>query len=254
MDSWLKYVPFFVRESTVVIADLPGAGTADPIPEGQFDLWKLGRCVAAILDREEIDQIDIIAASYGAAIGYAFAQQCPARVKHLMLAGVMQQLDDGVRGQIEEGIAFLQRKEMKRFSETVISMLLNSSKQNSIPRSSIVRKLLFNQLVRLPESFHQQYIINARHLLHHPPLTITLDPRIQSLIVTGEYDLFTHPAYGRAIASRLDHALFTTIRNADHLFHLEQTQTTVRLIDAFFRDRPIETVTGLNSVEHYACA
>jgi pimeloyl-ACP methyl ester carboxylesterase len=251
MESWLKYVPLFTREATVLIADLPGAGTADPIPEGQFDLRTLGRCVAAILEREQIGRIDIIAASYGAAIGYSFAQHYPAQVKHLVLAGVMQQLDEGARRQIERGIAFLQQKDMKRLAETVTGMLLNGNEEDRIPRSSIVRKLLCNQLVRLPESYHHQHIINARHLLQHPPLAIALDPGIRSLIVTGEFDLFAHPSYGRAIASRLVHAAFTTIRNADHLFHLEQTQTTFRLIDAFFRDRPVETVPGINGVEYF---
>jgi pimeloyl-ACP methyl ester carboxylesterase len=134
---------------------------------------------------------------------------------------------------------------MHQFAQHVCDLLLNLDAGDQIPRQALVRRLLFNQLVRLPERDHERYIINTQHLLGHPALETMLPPDIHTLIVTGEYDTFTRPEYGWEIASALPHSTFTTIRNADHLFHLEQTSTALALIDAFFHDRRIEKVPGI---------
>ncbi len=248
MDSWVKYVHHFAREAPVIIADLPGAGDADPIPAGRFDLKQLARCAAAILEREGVAKIDVISASYGAAIGYAFAREYPRHVRHLMLAGVTRSLSPESRATIRCGMDHLRNRNMQAFAETVCGLLQNGNKRERIPRFPIVRRLLYNQLVRLPEDHHFHYLVNAQHLLDHPEMEIGLDPSIRILIVAGEFDTFTPPASGRAVAALHPHSLFTTIRNADHLFHLEQTGVTIRLIAGFFRDDSFDTIAGITDV------
>ena len=88
-------------------------------------------------------------------------------------------------------------------------------------------------------------------MLNHPEINVALSPKIKKLVITGEYDILSELNEVRNVASKLTNCRFTTIKNADHLFHLEQLEVTLNLIREFFRDRPLETVHGINPIECY---
>jgi pimeloyl-ACP methyl ester carboxylesterase len=251
MNSWIKYIHFFQKESSVVTADLPGAGNADTIPKGSFDLNRLADCVFKVVESVDAQLIDIISASSGASVAYAFTRKYPERVRHLALGGVTNRLDVRARESIQRGVRLLQANKMHEFAQQVIEMLLNTSEGKYISKHALVRQLLYNQLRRLPDAEKERHIVNAYHLLHHPDLEVSLPPTVKKLIFTGEYDRFTHPEDGRKIASQLPNTAFTTIRGADHLAHIEQRQTLLSLLSKFLRDEPLDTLPGINPVEYY---
>ena len=251
MNSWIKYIKYFISDSSVIIADLPGAGKADSISEGEFDLERMGYYVYRILEKVEIEQIDIISASYGASIAYGFAKNYPDNVKSIMAAGTMSSLNEELRQQIEQSVKYVRLNKMNLFADVIIKMLLNEEKKNSINKFYVVKKLLYNQFKNLSDHDKEKYVINCRHLLNHPVLDVSLSKDIKKLIVTGEHDKFTKPENGKELAARLSNCIFTTLKNADHLFHLEQTSVTLNMIKKFFRDEQLESVPGINTIEYY---
>jgi pimeloyl-ACP methyl ester carboxylesterase len=251
MNSWIKYIRFFQKDSAVITADLPGAGNADTIPKGAFDLNRLADCVLRIVDSMDAQQIDIISASSGASVSYAFTRTYPERVRHLALGGVTHRLEGEAREAVQRGVRLLEESKMHDFAHQVIEMLLNTSEGKRIGKHALVRQLLYNQLRRLPEAERMRHIVNAHHLLHHPELEVSLPPSVKKLVFTGEYDRFTPPEAGRRIASQLPNTAFTTIRGADHLAHIEQRETLLALLSRFLRDEPLDSLPGINPVEYY---
>jgi len=251
MNSWKKYISYFTDDSDVIIADLPGAGNADTIAEGEFNLDRMGYYVNQIFEKEKLERIDIISASYGAGIAYGFAKNYPEKVNHLMAAGAISELDEDIRRVIMQSVDLVRKGNMKLFSELIINLLLNEQKKKSINKYYIIKKLLGNQFRNLSANDRKKYIVNCQNLLNHPVLNVSLFGKINKLLVTGEFDNFARPQSGRILAHQLSNCIFTTIKNADHLFHLEQTDTALKLIKSFFRDEPLESVFGVNSIEYF---
>jgi pimeloyl-ACP methyl ester carboxylesterase len=251
MRSWTKYITYFIGSSNVIIADLPGAGDADTMKIGEFNLYTLAEMVDEIICRTNSDKVDIIAASYGAGIAYSFARNYPDKVNHLTVAGVISKLPEETKIKIERSVEYLKNNEMRLFSNLMIESLLNSKYKSKILNYGIIERLLRYQFNSLSSNEKEKYIHNAHHLLSQSEIEVKPLSEIKKLVVTGEYDILTEPQSGREIASILSNCIFTTIKNADHLFHLEQLETTLALIKGFFQEVPLESLPGINRVEYY---
>lgn len=251
MQSWTKYIKYFIDSSNVIIADLPGAGNADTIKIGEFNLNIFAELVNEIICETKSEKVDIIAASYGAGIAYSFARNYPEKVNHLTVAGVISKLPPEIKIKIEQSVEYLKKNEMRLFSNLMIENLLNSKYKSKIMNYGIIERLLRHQFKSLSSNEKEKYINNAHHLLTQSEIEIEPISEIKKLVVTGEYDILTEPQSGREIASTFSNCIFTTIKNADHLFHLEQLEITLALIKRFFGEESLETLPGINRVEYY---
>lgn len=54
-----------------------------------------------------------------------------------------------------------------------------------------------------------------------------------TLCFTGEHDPYTTPARCNELAEKLPNASFTSLRNTDHLFHVDKPKETISLITQF---------------------
>ncbi|MGB5895419.1 MAG: alpha/beta hydrolase, partial [Ignavibacteriaceae bacterium] len=215
------------------------------------NLNTLAELVDEIICETKSDKVDIIAASYGAGIAYSFSRNYPEKVNHLTVAGVMSKLPEETKIKIERSVEYLKKNEMRLFSDLIVEILLNSKYKSKITNYGIIERLLRHQFKSLSSNEKEKYIHNVHHLLTHSEIEVVPFSKIKKLVVTGEYDILTEPQSGREIASILSNCIFTTIKNADHLFHLEQSETTLALIKRFFREEPLESLPGINRVEFY---
>ena len=78
-DMWAPLAQALVAGRTVVVPDLRGMGLSSH-PERGYDKKTQGQDVARVLDRLEIDKVDLVTHDIGNMVGYAFAAQYPARV------------------------------------------------------------------------------------------------------------------------------------------------------------------------------
>jgi poly(3-hydroxyalkanoate) depolymerase len=70
---------------TVVIFDVPGVG-GSPTPTSPYRPSSIARLAAALLDRLEFGEVDVLGVSWGGAIAQQFALQHRARCRRLILA------------------------------------------------------------------------------------------------------------------------------------------------------------------------
>lgn len=74
-----------MADTTVIGFDVPGAGESE-VPPVPYRMWMLGVVVGRILDRLEVDRVDVLGVSWGGAAAQQFAVQNPRRCRRLVLA------------------------------------------------------------------------------------------------------------------------------------------------------------------------
>ncbi len=249
-NSWKKYITAFCQDCRIILVDLPGAGDSDLLPY-TYDLAFLTEALRKIVIELQVDKIDLICVSYGTPIGYSFAKKYPEKISHLILMGTMKKIPDEVWDATRYAVLKVQENKMHEFAVHVINTLTYREDPGKINNSKLVERILYGALVKMNEDHKKKFIENTTRLLVQPPLDISGTMNTKSLIVTGEYDVYTKPGYCREIAQSIRNSVFLTVKNADHLFHLEQYPVTVEVIQSFIRDASMESIEGINKVEYY---
>jgi pimeloyl-ACP methyl ester carboxylesterase len=243
MESWARFARAFSPCTAVVLVDPPGMGRADPLPS-HVGLDLLAEAVRGVIDHLALDRINLVAASYGTPAAYRLAQMYPSRVARIALAGTMKEIPAHVRERVRATTMAALRGDGELLAQQVVDGLL-SRDAGAIARRQLAERVLRSGLVRMSAAELRQYAANTIRLLEHPPLD--LNDRIRgpkALVFTGEHDCFTVPDACLEVATAFDDALFTTVRGADHLFHIEQFDAVCALLLAFMRDEAAGGVPG----------
>jgi len=249
MASWSNFARYCLdRGTSVIVADLPGTGGSDPLPV-EYGLDILVKAIKRILDDANVDQVSIIAVSYGTPAGYGFAQKYPDRVKNLVLAGFMKEIPAHMRQPTADTLIPLQAGDMPQFAKQVLAGLTPLDRNKEVNRQELVHRVLYAQLKKMSIQDREKYLLNTQRLLVHEPLDLQNPPTCRTLIFTGEHDCFTRPEYSKVCADAFPDCLFTTIANADHLFHIEQPEVTSELCYRFTQGDSIHTIKGINRIE-----
>ena len=248
MKSWARFERHFAGRAEVLAVDLPGTGQSDPLP-AEVGLDFLAGAVLRVLDELGIDRVHLVSASYGTAVAYRVGQLFPERIESLVLAGTMRRIPDIQRRTAERTVELLEAGRDEAFATLVMESPLQRDPAVSIENRRVVGRLFRKSLIAMGPAERHKYIENTRRLLSHAPLDLDLPPAVRTLIFTGEHDPFTTPEHCREIASAIPGALFTTIRDADHLFHLERFETTALLIDRFIQGAGLAGIENTGPVE-----
>ena len=249
MASWRKFADHFEPLTTVVLADLPGMGEADVLPR-THGLDFLADSAHAVLQVAGVEQAFVVSASYGSPIAFRLAQRFPRRVTRVILSGVMKEIPAPVWEPTRRTLDTLAAGRMAEFARDIVGGLLCHDPARPIERQRASERLLLAQLENMPPADRLRYVENTARLLEHPPLDLTRPPAVPALVFTGEHDVYTRPAHCREIAEAFDEATFTTIKRADHLFHIERFEATLSLVDCFLSGRAFANADDYGPVEY----
>ncbi|WP_216904795.1 alpha/beta fold hydrolase [Synechococcus sp. CCY 9618] len=257
MPSWHRFARIFLgREKPVIMVDLPGTGRADPLPT-EYGLEYLADAIKYLLDELGHQKVAIVAASYGTPIAYRFAELNPSMVESLILCGTMKEVPNHIHGDLAHSFKTLEEGNMEQFANELLGVsgpqqgcgLICTDPQKPIARRKLAHRLLHSQLISMNAADREKYVINTKRLLNHGRIDLTNPPNVRTLVFTGEHDCFTRPDFCREIASAFPLATFTTIQQADHLFHIEQFDTTAELLFRFSYNESINDIPMLNNIE-----
>lgn len=250
MDTLTRYAQYITQFAPVILVDLPGSGDADPLPE-HYDVDFLTTALLKVLTTRQTPRVNVFAASYSTPIAYRFGQLHPDKVDRMVLTGIMKGIPSYLVKPVETTLTLLQEGRVGDFANFMTSILTCQDKQKSINKRRLVERIMPSMLKKLSPDHQNKYKQNTLRLLNHPPLALTPPPNISALVVTGQHDPYTTPEYCREIAKSFSNSLYTTIRDADHLCHLQQLQTTMDLITNFFMNRPLESVANCTPIEYF---
>jgi pimeloyl-ACP methyl ester carboxylesterase len=250
MDSWKRFANAFSNETTIILVDLPGTGKSDVVND-EIPLDFFAEAIYKIIQETCIEQMYLVSASYGTPIAYTFAKNFPEYVSKLVLAGTMKEIPFHMRGKIIQSVKLAEKYLMDEFAWFAThNGLLCLDPRKNIVRRELALRVLNAELKNMTRNETERYIMNTLRLLNYQSIDINESPDVDTLVFTGEYDVFTIPEYCREIASSFPNAIFTTIKNADHLFHLERFKTTLQLLLRFVQDLPLETIEACNKIEY----
>jgi pimeloyl-ACP methyl ester carboxylesterase len=250
MESWKRFASVFSNETTVILADLPGTGKSD-IVDDNVPLDFFSEAIFRIVKDIEVKKVYLVSASYGTPIAYTFTKNYPELVSKLVLAGTMRDIPVHMREKIIQSVHLAEMNLMEKFAWFATHnglLCLDPTKQ--IDRRELVIRVLNSELKNMTRDAAERYIMNTTRLLNYQSLDISESPDVSTLVFTGEYDVFTIPEYCREIASSFSDAVFTSIKNADHLFHIERFDTTLELLLRFVKGLPLENIEGCNEIEY----
>jgi len=248
--AWLRCAKYLTQFTTVIAIDPPGMGFSPALPS-RYGFDFVADAVRSVLDEKGLDRVALGGASYGGVIAYRFAQLYPERLNSLVLGGTFTQLLEAWRIQAIGHLEKVRNRRLDDVATEFVETLICQDEDIHILRRKLVRRVLATTLARMSEHEVQRYGANIERVLIQKPIDSAIAPQVRTLLFTGEHDSFTTPDKMRSLASGFEDAVFTTIRDADHISVLERFETVVELIRRFFAGKSLFGVSGCTRPEYF---
>ncbi|MFI2423390.1 alpha/beta fold hydrolase [Streptomyces sp. NPDC018955] len=246
--SWQGHEKYLSPLATLVTVDLPGYGTADFLP-ARYGIDFLAAAVRHMLVEIGMPRVNLFGGCFGEVIGLRFAQLHPEFVTRIVFCGAAKRFPELYTDAVPRLTRALERGEIEEAAEGLVRMFMSNPGAARVRRHAAVTRLLHRQFLnQTPDELEKVVEHNTRLLTHgcYEPLPV---PDVPSLVFNGEYDTLCTPQMGRELAAAMPSALFTTLKETDHLVTVERREESSDLIGRFFTDRPIDGLPYCNAVE-----
>ena len=227
--SWPRQVPALSKEFRVLLYDCRGQGRSDH-PDAPFTMDTHARDLAALLDRLEIATAHIAGISYGGEVAQAFALVCPGRVRSLVLADTVSEVDSDLRRVVEEWRDVAKIGDAERFFEVTVPWNFSQAfiDANAMLLADARRRyteLDFPAVARLCDAFLSSVRFTGR--LH--------ELQIPSCVIVGSEDRLKGPRYAERLRQALPHSELHVIAGAGHASCWERPDEFNRIVLEFLR-------------------
>ncbi|GGX10028.1 hydrolase [Streptomyces malachitofuscus] len=246
--SWQTHEKWLAPLCTLITVDLPGYGSSDFLP-AHYDIDFLADAVQHMLTEIDVPQVNLFGGCFGEVVGLRFAQRHPASVRRIVFAAAAIRLPEIYTEAVPRLSQTLERGDIVQAADGLVRLFMSNPEAGKVRRHAAVARLLQNQFVnQTPEDVQKAVEHNRRLVTHgcYRPLPV---PAVPSLVFTGEYDTLCTPRMGRELAAAMPGALFTTVREADHLVTVERREESADLIARFCTDRSVDDLPYCTPVE-----
>lgn len=231
-EQWGRLETELASFADVVTVDLPGWGAADTLPARYGTNW-LAEATAQLLYDLDLPHVNLFGGSYGSAIAYQVAGRYPHLVRRTILLGATTRLPGQLQERAEKTLRLLESGDRDAFARDAVSSVLASPPGTVITRGRAVERLLTQLFSSLQEEDIAKYRANTMRLFRGELINLESSPPQPTLVVTGEHDRLTPPAEGRLTAQSCQQAWFTSIKDCNHMLHLQRTTDFAELIRRF---------------------
>ncbi len=246
--SWQSHEKWLAPLCTLITVDLPGYGSSDFLP-ARYDIGFLADAVQHMLTEIGVPEVNLFGGCFGEVVGLRFAQRHPASVRRIVFAAAASRLPDPYTDAVPRLAQTLERGDIEGAADGLVQLFMSNPEAGRVRRHAAVARLLQRQfLTQTPEEIRKAVEHNTRLVTHgcYEPLPV---PEVPTLVFTGEYDTLCTPQMGRELAAAMPGALFTTVREADHLVTVERREESADLIARFCTDRPVHGLPYCHAVE-----
>ncbi|MER5552452.1 alpha/beta fold hydrolase [Streptomyces sp. NPDC002793] len=243
MYGWPQMDDHLSPSADVVTADLPGMGSADPLPPGP-SAPVLRAAVAGIIDDLGATGINLFGFSYGAAIAFGYAQHDPERVVRLVLGGVPTHIGEAGRAYWHRATQVLAEGDPEGFAALAADGLMCLDPERPVHRRELARRYVRRSF--LHALAHSEHAVESlrRALADRPDFSGGLSG-VPALVFAGEHDTVTAPELQREFAGTIEGSRFLTLPESDHWVVLERSDEVAALVTRFFTDQPLDPVVAL---------
>lgn len=250
MYAYQRLEARWAASATVVSVDLPGSGGADALPACHgFDF--LTGALVDLVDRLGLGRVNLFGASYAVPIAYGMAQEHAERVARLALVGAAPVYPPQQRAALRAMADALASGDADAYARMSIAALLSPGERD-VHKRAVVTRVLARTMGSVTQADIPRHLASTHRVIDWQGLRPGGIRGVPALVFTGEHDTLTYPDLGRAVAATITGSVFTLIRGADHLTHLERPLEMSQLLHRFFTDRPIDDPSCLTPLEHHA--
>ncbi|KPC60724.1 alpha/beta fold hydrolase [Streptomyces chattanoogensis] len=227
----------------VVTADLPGMGSADPLPPGP-SANIVCAAIERVIDDLGVPQVNLFGFSYGAGLAYGCAQRFPRRIARLALGGVPAHVTPAQLDLWRRAADHLARGDAESFATLVTEALMCLDERRHVTKRQLAYRYVRRSMLHAAR--HSPHAVDSlrRALVDRPDFSSGLTG-VPTLVFSGEHDTVTSPARQRDFAARILGSRFLTIPDTDHWVVLERPQEVADLAARFFTDAPLNSAPCL---------
>lgn len=207
----------------VVIIEMPGFGDTPVVPRS-VPTATIAASVGLVVEHLDIGRFDLIGCSYGGLFALDVAARFAGSVRRIILAGTSPFPQATERG-LHLCLNLLEHGENQAFAELFAQLAITLP---NAAKRTLLRQRLLAMLADRDESVYERFRENTRRLLLMkaiPPFT-----EHPTLLLDGESDTFTDPAWMLAQARHYPQIDVELLPGCDHFFHIEDKIGTARAI------------------------
>lgn len=226
--TWRPQVPALSTRCRVIALDLPGHG--DSSATGAYAMESLADVLAGFLDALGIDRTVLLGYSMGGSIALEFARRHPERLRGLVLYAARAVADSPEEAITREALAEV--ADLLDSQPIVVEeVMLDLASEPAIARGGEVARAVREMVASTPRLTFKQ---GLQALARRPDYTATL-PAIPcaTLVVVGERDAVTPPAFSEEMAARVPNARMAVLPGAGHFANLETPEAFNRAVEGF---------------------
>ncbi|MFF0623648.1 alpha/beta fold hydrolase [Streptomyces sp. NPDC004296] len=240
MFGWPQLEDRLGPVAEVVTADLPGMGSAEPLPPGP-SIEVLCAAILGIIDDLGVPRINLFGFSYGAGLAFGCARRFPGRIARLALGGVPAQISEAQVAHWRRASGHLKEGDTGSFATMVAEGLLCRDESRPVARRELAYRYVRRAM--LQAALHSPHAVDSlrRALTDRPDFSGGLSG-VPTLVFCGEHDTVTAPSRQRDFAATIAGSRFLAIPDADHWVVLERPEEVAELAVRFFTDRPLGSV------------
>ena len=224
-DPWQGFATELAGARRLVAPSHPGFGKSG-LPDWLDSIDDVSHIYLELLDRLDLDQIDVVACSVGGWIAADMASKVPRRFRHLVLIGpVGVKTGPADKLDIPDLFAMPQTEVDKLVFRDPAAMAADIGKLPDAALAGVFRNREALALLVWEPWMHNPKLKHRLHRVEAP-----------TLFVRGDSDGVVSDAYLQAYAKLLPNARTQTIAGAGHLPHLEQPQALKAAIGTFLEN------------------
>ncbi len=243
IDSVDNFSQHFSKTVNTIVIETPGT-PGNGVLEATVSVREQAQMVLDLLEHLEIDKAHLFGFSYATAVSVELCD---------LWNGVLSlSIGCGVPGIPKSGrlstynfIAAAMSGDKKHFA-TVFADLLLSDAPN-IPRSAVIRKSIIRNVMRFDDEKIMAFVENSTRLLAHKPTNLEAIT-MPCLVLVGESDPYATGEITHEFYSKLKHAHYLSVKNSDHMLHLEQPEKAAEALITLAK-KHVETVSTFKSLE-----
>lgn len=211
--------------------ELPGTGHTNPL-HPSYNIRFLADCLSEFVTQYIKGPFHLVSCSYATALALEYAKANSHKISKLVLAGSMQEIPLSEWPTVLGLMADCMR-DTRQFASDFMQLL--TAPDVDIPRQKLIIRATKMKYSDYTEKKFWCFIFNSIRLMTYAANNLHLI-RCPTLCFTGEHDPYVTPSRCLSLAKQIPHAKFEALPNADHLFHLEQPEQTVRLITSYLNE------------------
>ncbi|GAA3021019.1 alpha/beta fold hydrolase [Streptomyces fulvorobeus] len=239
MYGWPQIEDRLGPVTSVITADLPGTGSADPLTVRDA-LPLLCRAIEQIIDDLGLERVNLFGYSFGSAVAYLCAQRQPRRIARLVLGGVPTSMSDAQYARLRELAAELAAGRLHDFAalfaKSMLCMDPNRPVLNRHLAYRYVKRAVFHTYSRTPHARASlDHVLSSGPALLDGGLT-----GVPTLVFSGEHDTLTPVNDQRAFTTTIENSRFVTMRESDHWVVLERAHDVADLALRYFTGQSLD--------------